>query len=104
MSRKPLNSKSGLDRIAVLNGDSASQYIKVCESSTVTEFKPGVYSRSVNDNGWTCPSGIDAVKTQGLVKSLAWTIRTIKKRASEGDAESQVILDNLDGIIKNAAQ
>lgn len=104
MSRKPVNSKAGLDRIAVLNGDSAAEYVRICEEQigSVTS-KPGVYSRSINDNGWANPSGLRGVKTQGLVKSMAWTIRDIKRRAEEGDAEAQIVVQNLEAIIKKSA-
>jgi hypothetical protein len=104
MSRRPSNSKGGLDRLAVLNGDSAGQYVRVCEDAVSTvEFKPGVYSRSVNDNGWACPRGLEEVKTQGLIKSAAWAIRAIKKRAESGDAEAQIIIQNLNEIIGQAS-
>jgi hypothetical protein len=100
MSRRPCNSKLGLDRLAVLNGESAKQYVKVCEDNiSDTEFKGGVYSRSVNDNGWAYPRGLEEVKTQGLIKSAAWAIRAIKKRAEAGDVEAQIIIQNLTDII-----
>ncbi len=100
MSRRPSNSKCGLDRLAVLNGESAGQYVRVCEDSVGTvEFKPGVYSRSVNDHGWACPRGLEEVKTQGLIKSATWAIRAIKKRAESGDVEAQIIIQNLTDII-----
>lgn len=105
MARRASNSKSGLDRISVLNGDSAGNYIRITENSIASlSFKQGVYSRSVNDNGWACPSGLDDVKTQGLIKSAAWAIRAIKKRASLGDAEAQIIVQNLEAIIRNASE
>ena len=100
MSRRPSNSKSGLDRLAVLNGESAKQYVQFCEENISSiEFKQGVYSRSVNNNGWACPKGLDEVKTQGLIKSAAWAIRAIRKRAEAGDAEAQIIIQNLSEII-----
>lgn len=103
MARRPSNSKSGLDRLAVLNGESAKNYVKVCENTSVEiEFKQGVYSRSVNDNGWACPSGLTDIKTQGLIKSATWAIHAIRKRAEAGDAEAQIIINNLNDIIGHA--
>jgi hypothetical protein len=105
MSRKPVNAKSGLDRLAVLNSESATHYIKTCEGSAGTvAFKAGVYARSVNDNGWTCPRAIDDIKTQGLIKSVTWTVHTLRRRAESGDAEAQVIIKNIESIIKALAE
>jgi hypothetical protein len=105
MSRKPINAKSGLDRLAVLNGESATHYVKACEGSAgKVSFKAGVYSRSVNDNGWTCPLAIDDIKTQGLIKSVTWTVHTLRRRAANGDAEAQVIIKNIESIIKALAE
>lgn len=103
MSRKPNNSKSGLDRITVLNEVSASQYLKVCgELVPSSTYKLGVYSRSVNDNGWVCPGGLSAVRTQGLIKSAIWTVKEIKKRAESGDSEAQMIIENIDSIVRHS--
>jgi len=108
VSRKPSNSKSGLDRITVLNEVSASQYLKVCgELLSSLDYKlsvRNVYSRSINDNGWVCPGGLTAVRTQGLIKSAIWTVKEIKKRAESGDAEAQVIIENIDSIVRNSHQ
>lgn len=105
MSRKPVNAKAGLDRLSVLNGDSATQYVKTCESSAgAVSFKAGVYARSVNDNGWACPRAIDDIKTQGLVKSMAWTVHALRRRAENGDAEAQVIIKNINEIVKGVSE